>query len=682
MSIVKADAGADPPGATKVIALPLPESVLLGELLSQMATATISSYSQAGTPSPQVPESSTSSTVSTTMTVQTANLISSSLMPVTLVVQSSSMPSFTALSRVLSGTPSIHSLSILPASSLGSSVPQSSDAATAVSADSSTMSIHTTQSGNAVSIPTESAHSNIHQSYTHTPVFWIALVLGTLACIAIICTLVAWWIRFRSAKKRRTGLDVSAIPWSEDSNETGHDFEAKRIANFMDAIGSDSVNLAGDLSGDRDVGEPKRGSVYHLPASIVQRGTAGPFASSIILPRVLNCSEDTRNGSISNSTSLLSSDGPYLAARLPRHLSSGFSIQENARTLGPLQVANMVGEDDASPPISQDIAHTSLTEFGNPRKHADGGTPRFLGLKGDALNKSWSSSQAEDSWSRPYPWEQAAPALVRQPPKHIPTLNWDHLPPLPMPGDDQSQLASYGGSRSSASLAMTSESHLSNAFDTGAGVQPGVGYLKDEHFVPGHRHSSRELNARSEEFVEWEMERARRKTPVSNRADILHFHDKDLGVVDPPWSTIELDDNGIQPSDSRTTKISQAPLVIRKKSRAVAMERPRKSLYTRYGEAENESNIADTSEPSQDEYRYCGNEVRTVPAKHPRTAQSTRMNTVRTYGSKDDITRRRNREPMARPSANSSASYETDISWFGLTERSEDKQASKVVWRM
>lgn len=701
---MKADAGTDPPGAAKAIAspVPLPESMLLSELLSQMATGTIQNHSQIETRSSQL---STSSTISGEMTVQTTNAMPTTVSPVTLVVQSASIPSFITPPRVSSGASSIHPSSALLASSMTavssgfSSAPQLASAAEPLA---STMSVHTTDTDHAVSIPTGLLSSNSHQSYTHTPVFWIALVLGTLAVIAILCTLVAWWVRFRSAKKRRNALDASSLPWNGDSNETGQAFEAKRIAHFRDAMGSDNGDFAGDLSGDRDVGEPRRGSVYHLPASIVQRGTADPFASSIILPRVLNSAENIRNGAIPDSASFSSSYGHYLVANPPpRRLSSGFSIQENARTLGPLQVANMVGEDinDASPPSTKrGVARTSRAEFGTPRERTGGEAPRFLGLEGNGLTMPRFSPQiatesatrklsiVEDTQTRPYSW--VVPAVVR-PMQNValasPPPNWDHLPPLPMPGSDPSPAATYGGSESSESWAMNSESDLANAFDANANGQPDTKNSRNRaDSIPGRR----QINSRESQ----ELQRTSRKMSVSGRMDILHARDKDTyahggrnqEAVDSSWSTVDLDDNKIRPSNSTVAVVSQAPLVIRKKSKAIAMKRQQNDLYTRDADAMNRSSIANLAESTQN--GYSGNQAPAVPPRIPRTAPPIRTETIRIYKSKDDITKRMrssNMEPMARAPANSSASNGSDLSWFGLAERLDDKQQSaKAFWKM
>ena len=237
------------------------------------------------------------------------------------------------------------------------------------------------------------------------------------------------------------------VPWGKPDTDDGG-LEGGREKSFVGA-GLASI-------GDRDVGEPKRTeSFLHTPISPVKQTIAPPDPFSDAPTYFTNPS--LRSSLVDSAAYPLPlRNGPYPTTRpLPSHLTSAnFSASGSADdhgsacTLGPLQVANMMPGDASAATsragtamgMSSVNAHVMTNEFGTPRENVPGSRPRFLGLDGQGLK---------------VPWGRGG--------------NWEHLPPLPMPGESP-----RGGPDTegwTASLKM----NLVNAFNSVAANLPSAG---------------------------------------------------------------------------------------------------------------------------------------------------------------------------------------------------------------
>jgi len=157
---------------------------------------------------------------------------------------------------------------IASSSFLGSSTFSASSAIlTATSTDSSTLSSST--SGNQA--PSETffvppINTNAANLNVHDPPFYVGVVLGTIAGIALVAALVAWLIRCK-AKRRRAARTV--VPWARSDADDGR-LEAGHGDIDRLAIGAMHLGSREDLAhvqawsprGDRDVGEPRRSESY------------------------------------------------------------------------------------------------------------------------------------------------------------------------------------------------------------------------------------------------------------------------------------------------------------------------------------------------------------------------------------------------------------------------------------
>ena len=100
----------------------------------------------------------------------------------------------------------------------------------------------------------------------HDPPFYVGVILGTIAGIALLAALVAWLIRCK-AKRRRVARTV--VPWAISDADDGR-LEAGHGGVDRLAIGAMNLGSREDLAhvqawsprGDRDVGEPRRSESY------------------------------------------------------------------------------------------------------------------------------------------------------------------------------------------------------------------------------------------------------------------------------------------------------------------------------------------------------------------------------------------------------------------------------------
>ncbi|KAN0129443.1 hypothetical protein V8E53_012775 [Lactarius tabidus] len=188
----------------------------------------------------------------------------------------------------------------------------------------------------------------------HGASFWAGIALLTIAGIATIITLFAWWLRVRSRSRRR--------PW-----ESG--WRWGRTENCPeDAISSsgDSTDLWQQLA-ESDSGE-RRHSTSHLLSSYRKA------SYDLSLPAPAAFSPFMR--------------GPYPTLRpLPlgmRH--SDTSVPGVMQDIGSLRVANLVAGDILTSGDESSRPPTALDDVGTPRESSVMPKPRYLGLNGSGLD--------------------------------------------------------------------------------------------------------------------------------------------------------------------------------------------------------------------------------------------------------------------------------------------------------
>ena len=226
----------------------------------QKTSGTLTSIATSASPTTSL--SAEKSALHTSVSIITSTLASSSR------VSSTISRSFTP-SVASSSYTSVQSVVIASSSSFLSSSPFSASSAilTATATNSSTLSSST--SGNqapsetffAPPINTNTANLNVHD-----PPFYVGVVLGTIAGIALVAALVAWLIRCK-AKRRRAARTV--VPWAISDADDGR-LEAGHGDIDGLAIGAMHLGSREDLAhvqawsprGDRDVGEPRRSESY------------------------------------------------------------------------------------------------------------------------------------------------------------------------------------------------------------------------------------------------------------------------------------------------------------------------------------------------------------------------------------------------------------------------------------
>jgi hypothetical protein len=519
-------------------------------------------------------------------------------------------------------------------------------------------------------------------------------------------------------KRRRAALDASALSWNSDAKKNGNAFEAQRVAHLRDAMGSDTGSSA-DLSGDRDVGEPRRGSVYHLPASILHRGAADAFSSTTVLPRVFSGAEHARKNNLPASTPFPSAsfpnastpgpsfpinDGPYSMKRsLPRRISTGFTVNENTQMLGPLQIANMAHgdiDDLSRPPTRQSTERTAPTEFGTPREQSAGENPRFWGLEAGGLAVPWTSSQLKSAMAEepttadfealmnPFASSQAVAE-----PEHIRT-SWDDLPRLPTPGMNSSRAASYGGSDSLEGWATALESDYTSHLKRASGGRSDPENLASKKsFAQGHYDASEQLGGSkwAEDFRQGRVKRANTGNPVAsepwtleetgNGAGVVHIRDPGMrnnhggnqSFSSPSLTTLDLDEESIRPADVMcgATRESRTPLIARRKLKAgVDKQRRHGSLIsTARGGTISRERSAESNESSKD--GYFSEMARPMSSRIPGFSKADTMHPFKTKEATLDRSRPTH---MTHSSSSNSSSASIGLGLgFGFTDRLDDK---------
>ena len=250
----------------------------------------------------------------------------------------------------------------------------------------------------------------------HNPSFYVAIVLGTVAGIACLCALIAWFIRCRRHVKCRHAARSLKLPWSKPVDDSwglessrdcpGSDSDVDTTAISAMHLGSreDLANVqAWSPRGDRDVGEPRRaengdnGSTYSL--------------KNHHIPEYCLFSDDSVRSFVSSEGYSTASLLPHHNLRqLPSHLIDQELVARVSRERASLRSNDNVDRMDF--PIHTD------RDCGTPRETMN--KPRFLSLRGNGLSVPWhpNSSGTRSMVERlrnhhgklaEPPWEQISP---------------------------------------------------------------------------------------------------------------------------------------------------------------------------------------------------------------------------------------------------------------------------------
>ncbi|PPQ68441.1 hypothetical protein CVT25_007835 [Psilocybe cyanescens] len=273
-----------------------PPSILSQDLLSQTAGADTSNIASS-TDSPAAvvftgsssspPTQPTSSTVTVTVypsSESTRTLVSeaSTLLSSSRTVSATSSSSYISSTMLSSQSSSMTMISIstsstqtIVVSSFSSVITSSSSSVFTFSSSSSINSSAIATSTSSDQTPTETVTapplpgtgSNLN---VHSPPYYVGIVLGTIAGIALLAALIAWWFRLKSHARRKRWAKTF-VPWGRAGNDDDGGLEAGKSKdgyysgpyglNF--ASREDMAHLqAWTPRGDRDVGEPKRSESY------------------------------------------------------------------------------------------------------------------------------------------------------------------------------------------------------------------------------------------------------------------------------------------------------------------------------------------------------------------------------------------------------------------------------------
>ncbi|KAJ7607702.1 hypothetical protein FB45DRAFT_1011212 [Roridomyces roridus] len=168
---------------------------------------------------------------------------------------------------------SVSRLSTTSSSSLPSSaLPSSSSAPSSSAASSSAPSSSSSPSPVALASPSASSSGNGPQTLSHGVPFDAAIALGTLIGVACICVTIAYFVRLRSTRNRA----VDKIRWDPVVLDVDREPKEGEEQGQGGGLIPPPVHSVYSLTGDRDVGEPKRSESF-----IARRpSTAHSLASS------------------------------------------------------------------------------------------------------------------------------------------------------------------------------------------------------------------------------------------------------------------------------------------------------------------------------------------------------------------------------------------------------------------
>lgn len=237
---------------------PLSSSVSLAStsMSSSSATTATSSPMSSVVSSTMPSSSSTIATSSPSLSVDSVSSSSSSF--------SSNLDSSSASASAASST-SVSSTAITSASTT-----ESPTLASASSLSSTTDTASTTSSATppVLAAPTVSPSSTNYATIsTHSPPFYAGVIFGTIVAIAIIAALVAWYFRLKSDRRKRD--DLLNVAWA--NNNTLDDWQKN--------------GGLWEPRGDRDVGEPKRGTTFiGHPTLLATEGLGASVSNALPSP--------------------------------------------------------------------------------------------------------------------------------------------------------------------------------------------------------------------------------------------------------------------------------------------------------------------------------------------------------------------------------------------------------------
>lgn len=375
----------------------VPESVvasdLMGELLSQIKTGTTSISKTSSSDSRRERTSSshaTSHTHSSLASSETSASISDSVSNLSSSASLSSQT--TAMSSTSSFASQTPSASISPTSSLSTQMSATAPAAISQSSMPDTTSLSSaspsaTQTDHAIVYPTDTPY--MHRSYTHSPIFAVAIVLGVLIAIAFICAIGRYVFKIRqSRKEKKEALETAAALYG-----TGEMYQGQRVDDYMNTIGSEMGNNPEFVSRSRNV------SASFLPAALVSRSPSFSSTIPLAFTGIGGGGVDDLAPSAPYSNAVPGApfpmrDGSYPTVHpLPSRPNMGANVFEDIHGLGSLQsqIASIARGDVADP--SRTPARRSMARVGAPmgrRQSADSG---FLGLHAGGMTFPWISSQ-------------------------------------------------------------------------------------------------------------------------------------------------------------------------------------------------------------------------------------------------------------------------------------------------
>ena len=229
----------------------------------------------------------------------------------------------------------------------------------------------------------------------HSPPYYVAIVLGTVAGVAFLASLTAWAVRRQVHERHRRLADSAAkLPWvssggenDADNDGLGSNSVASDVENAMyttpTEMGIMNLGSREDMAyvqsweprGDRDVGEPKR-------SELCEDDSKGrpPFINQQI-PSYALFSKYSDVGSSRADRASLGSIDPHFQAET---LGQGSALLITNQVPGDISASS---SQEAGLPCPDPYSMSPLPEVGTPRELVP--MPRFLGLDGRGLSIPW-----------------------------------------------------------------------------------------------------------------------------------------------------------------------------------------------------------------------------------------------------------------------------------------------------
>ncbi|KAK0490460.1 hypothetical protein IW261DRAFT_1555651 [Armillaria novae-zelandiae] len=229
------------------------------------SSVSLASTSMSSSSATTATSSSTSSVISSTMPSSSSTVATSSSSLSVDSVSSSSSPDSSSASVSAASSTSVSSAAITSASSTESPTLASTSSLPSTTDSASTTSSTTTP---VLAAPTVSPSSTNYATIsTHSPPFYVGVIFGTIVAIAIIAALVAWYFRLKSDRRKRD--DLLNVTWANNN-------------------ALDDWQTNGGLwepRGDRDVGEPKRGTSFiGHPTLLATEGLGASVSNALPSP--------------------------------------------------------------------------------------------------------------------------------------------------------------------------------------------------------------------------------------------------------------------------------------------------------------------------------------------------------------------------------------------------------------